>query len=440
MQTPSRHANPEARVSVAGREPRTALAERLASEMSAAWERGLRPIAETFLARHPELDDHPEAATRVIYEEICLREGLGENPSPAEFLVRFPRWGAELRILLDCHGLVRPAAELPPLPAVGESLGDFHLRAVLGRGRRGCVFLATQAPLADRPVVLKVSRRGGGEHLSLARLQHPHVVPLYAVHDFPERDLRALCMPYLGGLTLDRALDHLASIPVAARSGTDLLRCLDQARTDLIALPAWSATRQFLSGATYPRALCWFAACLAEALHSAHGRGLLHLDLKPSNVLLADDGQPMLLDFHLARGPLAPGDAALGTLGGTVGYMSPEQASALAAARSLRPITVPLDARSDVFSLGVTLFEALSGDPPPGPDAPASWLQRANPRVGAALAGIVARCLATDAANRYPCASSLAADLRRHLGYLPPLAVPRGGWLTRWLIPGCAVR
>lgn len=405
-----------------------ALAERVASEMSVAWGRGLRPLAEAFLARHPELDDHPKAAARVIYEEICLREGLGEGTDPAKLIARFPHWGAELTILLDCHGLVRPRPDLPPLPEVGESLGDFHLRAVLGHGRRGRVFLATQAPLADRPVVLKISHRGGDEHLSLARLQHPHVMPLYAVHDFPERDLRALCMPYLGGLTLDRALDRLASIPAVERSGTDLLLALDEARTDLIARPAWSATRQFLSRATYPRALCWFAACLAEALHCAHGRGLLHLDLKPSNVLLADDGQPMLLDFHLARGPLFPGDDALGPLGGTVGYMSPEQVLVLDAVRSLRPISAALDARSDVFSLGVTLYEALSGDPPPEPGAPASRLQRANPRIGAALAGIVAKCLANDPADRYSCAADLAADLRRHLGYLPPLAVPRTGW------------
>src|SRR5438445_57314 len=81
--------------------------------------------------------------------------------------------------------------------------------AELGRGIRGRVFLAVQSSLGDRPVVLKVTRRSGGEHLSMARLQHPHVMPLYAVHDFPGLDLRALCMPYLGGATLARVFEMM---------------------------------------------------------------------------------------------------------------------------------------------------------------------------------------------------------------------------------------
>lgn len=442
MKTPCRDDPPSARADAAASRPAgarespawpEALAERVAGEMSAAWRRGSFAPAEAFLARHPALQGHPEAAARVIYEEICLREGLGQGPVSAEILDRFPQWRAELKMLLACHGVARPRPDLPPLPRVGESLGDFRLRAVLGRGRRGCVFLATQGTLADRPVVLKITRRGGGEHLSLARLQHPHVMPLYAVHDFPDRDLRALCMPYLGGLTLDRALDRLAGRPPAGRTGADFLRLLDEARTELIALPAWSATRQFLAGATYPRAVCWFGACLAEALRAAHGRGLLHLDLKPSNVLIADDGQPLLLDFHLARGPLAPGDPRGDLLGGTAGYMSPEQESAMEALREGRAVPGPLDARSDVYSLGVTLFEALAGEPAPGPGAPAAFVQKACPRAGAGLAAIVARCLVADPSDRYPDAAALAVDLRRHLGYRPPHGVGRPPRLVHWL-------
>ncbi len=314
-----------------------ALAEQVAGEMSAAWSRGHRPPAEAFLARDPELDDHPAAAARVIYEEICLREDLGQGPASAELFRRFPYWSAELQMLLDCHGLTR-SDDGPELPTVGEVLGDYRLHTVLGRGRHGCVYLATQTTLADRPVALKVTRRGGREHLSLARLQHPHVMPLYAVHDFPERDLHALCMPYFGGLTLARMIDALETSPPAGRTGRDLLAVLDEARTAWIDAPAWSATRKFLATATYPRALCWIAACLAEALHAAHNRGLLHLDLKPANVLIADDGQPLLLDFHLAHGPIATGDAAPEPLGGTTGYMAPEQRAALAAARGSRRV------------------------------------------------------------------------------------------------------
>src|SRR5204863_10004145 len=111
----------------------------------------------------------------------------------------------------------------------------------------------------------------------------------------------------------------------------------------------------FLEGASRAEAACWVGACLADALQYAHDRGLLHLDLKPSNVLLAADGVPMLLDFHLARPPLAAGEAAPGWLGGTPGYMAPEQEAAVAAVRAGRPAPAPVDARADVYALGLLL-------------------------------------------------------------------------------------
>ncbi len=416
------------------------LAEQVAGELSAAWERGERPRTEDYLARYPELRDHPEAAARVIYEEICVREGLGQRPDTAELSGRFPHWRDELRMLRQCHELLRPGPPPPSFPEVGSTLGDYRLHAVLGRGQRGRVFLATQQTLADRPVVLKVTRLAGGEHLSLARLQHPNVVPLYAAHDFPGLGLRALCLPYLGGLTLDRAIGLLADRPPGDRRGADLVRILDEARTEPNLLPAWSGSRQFFAGAAYPRAVCWVGACLAEALHAAHTRGLLHLDLKPSNVLLADDGQPMLLDFHLARGPLGPGDPPPNRIGGTEGYMSPEQGLAMDALRRGLPVPAAVDERSDVYSLGVTLYELLAGSPPPGAGASAADLVRSNPRVGWGLAGIVAKCLAPEPTDRYPGAAALAADLRRHLGYLPLQGVPRRARFARWLAAWRAFR
>src|SRR5262245_56160183 len=124
--------------------------------MAAAWRRGERVPAEDYLERHPELLDPPEGALRLIYEEVCQRQERGEEVAAGELLVRFPRWAGELAVMLDCHQLVRAHLAPPRFPAAGESLGDFHLIAELGRGRQGCVFLATQPTLADRPVVLKV--------------------------------------------------------------------------------------------------------------------------------------------------------------------------------------------------------------------------------------------------------------------------------------------
>ncbi|MGE3820176.1 MAG: serine/threonine-protein kinase [Isosphaeraceae bacterium] len=401
--------------------------------MSVAWSLGLRPSAEEFLARHPEVRTDPLAATRVIYEEVCLREGIGQRPNPEELLDRFPQWGDQLRMLLECHQIVTPEALADGLPEVGEVLGEYTLRMVLGHGTRGRVFLATQGSLGDRPVVLKVTPRRGGEHLSLARLQHPHVVPLYACHEFPERDLRALCMPYLGGATLDRVVDRIRGRSPTGLSGATFLDVLDEARTEFIELPAWSATRQFLARATYPRAVCWLGACLAEALHYAHVRGVLHLDLKPSNILLADDGQPMLLDFHLARGPLDPGDPPADRLGGTPAYAAIEHRRAMLAVKEGRPVPERVDGRSDLFSLGVVLYEALAGEPPADEtSAIAASLVRANATVPLGLAEILQHCLRPHAADRYRDAAALAADLRGHLGHLPMQGSPGRARFVRW--------
>ena len=90
-----------------------------------------------------------------------------------------------------------------------------------------------------------------------------------------------------------------------------------------------SNANSFCAAENYPDIVCRIGICLADAAQYAHDRGLLHLDIKPSNVLVAADGQPMLLDFHLARGRLLEGDAAPAWFGGTPGYMSPEQATCI---------------------------------------------------------------------------------------------------------------
>jgi hypothetical protein len=147
------------------------LATALATEMAQRWRDGERPLVEEFLERHPELQREPEAALRLIYEEFCLRQEFAEEQEPAALLARFPQWRPQLEVLLDCHKLLDAELSPPDMPSVGESIGEFHLIGELGRGAVGCVFLATQPELADRPMVLKVSPGDAEEHLSMARLQ-----------------------------------------------------------------------------------------------------------------------------------------------------------------------------------------------------------------------------------------------------------------------------
>jgi serine/threonine protein kinase/Tfp pilus assembly protein PilF len=322
----------------------------------------------------------------------------------------------------------------PRFPTVGDKLGEFRLLAEMGRGARGRVYLATQPALADRRVVLKVTPRSGREHVALARLQHTNIVPLYWAQDDRGRKLRLLCMPYLGKATLALVLRELSGIPLRRRTGQDVVMALDRLQgeeappTAPVAVP-----RRFLARASYVQTICWLGACCADALQYAHERGLVHLDLKPSNVLLALDGEPLLLDFHLAQEPLRSDRPAPEELGGTVGYMAPEQIAAVQAATegSLPPQGV--DGRADIYSLGVVLYEALGGQvpPPSAPDASRD-LRQVNPAVSPGLADILDKCLAIPAGQRYANATALATDLRLHLADRPLKGVGNRSLMERW--------
>lgn len=357
-------------------------------------------------ARYPEI---PDAALRLI-----ARETERGWPPP-------PPGGSDLAAPPTVETITQhPGHRLPPFPSVGDTVGEYRLLAALGRGVRGAVFLADQPSLANRPVVLKITARDGREHLSLAQLRHPHIVALYCVQELADRNLRLLCMPYLGGAPLTRVLAELEEIPIARRTGRDLLAGLDRAQACApLHVPDRGPPRQFLARASYSQAVCWVGACLADALHFAHQRDLVHLDLKPSNILLASDGTPMLLDFHLAQPPIRPDDPSPRWLGGTPHFMSPEQRLAMLEIHERTPITVAVDGRSDVYALGLVLYHVLGGAISIGPYPMDRIRFRRPPRVPVGLADILARCLAFDPGDRYPDAGALADDLRRHLANLP---------------------
>jgi tetratricopeptide (TPR) repeat protein len=386
----------------------------LVGALVARWRAGERPLVEDFLDQRPELWDRPEAALELIAEELVLRSEFNEPITHAELARRFPKWKAQVEVLLDCQYTFGPQLAPPQFPEPGERLGEFHLLSELGRGAHARVYLAAQESLGARAVVLKLGPWAGGEHLSLARLQHTHVVPLYSAHEFPDRGLRGLCLPYFGGATLEDLFPAGGPGPL---SGQALLAAVREAGP---VAPQPSPTGGFLETAAPAEVVCWVGACLADALQYAHDRGLLHLDLKPSNVLIAADGTPMLLDFHLAHGPLKAGDPCPAWAGGTVGYMAPEQAAAMKAVGAGARVPVDVNARADVFALGVLLAE-LWGK-----------IAAGGARRSVALADVLNRCTAADPNDRYPTAAALADDLRRHLLNLPLRGVRNRSWAERW--------
>ncbi len=383
------------------------------------------------LARFPGLGD--EETVRLIYEEVSLRRESGEDVATTEVVGRYPRYKDELEVLLGCDRMLRPFSRVAVFPAAGDDLGPFRLIEELGRGASGKTYLASEPGLGGRLVVLKVIADVEEEHLSLARLQHTHIIPLFSEQSFPDRGLRALCMPYLGGTSLARLLDSMVDIPPNARQGRHLVEALERAQAGRAAATSSDGpSRRSLERATYVQAVTWIAACLAEGLQSAHEHGLVHLDVKPSNVLIAGDGLPMLLDFHLARRPVGRGERVSDRLGGTPGWMAPEHRAALEAVSQGEPVPQPVDERADVFALGLLLKEALAGPMPARAGLSADSWRRRNAEVSVGLADIVDKCMAPRASERYPSAAALADDLHRHLSDLPLCGVANRSPAEAW--------
>ncbi|MFO0946669.1 MAG: tetratricopeptide repeat protein [Planctomycetota bacterium] len=410
------------------------LASELAASLAKSWKEGRKRTAEEILAEHAQLQDHPEAFLRVIYEEICVHEPAEQPAAVADLCQRFPKLKNEILALWECHRMVNEDPIRVSYPEPGDLLGDFSILAELGQGANGRVYLADQPYLAGRTVVLKVTPCKGSEHFNLARLQHSHIVPLLWVQEISERSLRILCMPYLGGTTLEEVLHRLRSIPIAERRGAqfiDVVAAIEKERV----VPSTNAGsgRLFLRKATYSDALCWIGICLADALHYAHEQGLVHFDVRPSNVLISSDGRPMLLDFHLARHPIVASNETPQWLGGTPRYMSPEQYNAWTAIRDGKPITQPVDARSDIYSLAASLVECFCECPAAElADKTPSELLRESRHLPPGLRDILGRCLSFQPESRYPTAAALADDLRRQLNHLPLVGVRNRSLFERW--------
>jgi serine/threonine protein kinase/tetratricopeptide (TPR) repeat protein len=488
----------------------TVLRELVRVELEYSWQRGRPQRLEHYQERFPELFRHGPTLSEITFEEYRLRQQAGEAATPAEYQQRFGINPADWPVARESanKSVVRAArhyhelqanhgddgalddwfdrlagrdapaqlfqemhrtdpgsadgfaAALTSLPEVGGDWHGFHLLEELGRGAFGRVFLARQGDLAGRLVALKISALRYDESQTLAQLQHTHIVPLYSLHRAGA--LQAVVMPYLGSTTLADVVDAFKRHPSRPLAGKELVSTLAVCKrsttrsgssaplplpgtTSLPPRESDSPLAQ-LERSSYVHAVLRIGAQLADGLAHAHEHGIVHRDLKPANVLLTDDGRPMLLDFNLAEDTKLNGLAAA-VIGGTLPYMAPEHLDAFDRGRG------GVDGRSDIYALGVILYELLAGRLPhrtlTGPVAdvvaqvradrqrPPPPLAGFNRNVTPAVAAIVHRCLEPSPDRRYPTARALQEDLERHLRDEPlrfarePLWERLGKWRRR---------
>ena len=406
---------------------------KLVEETIARWREGEQPDAAGFLARHPEIGSRKTLALDLIHEELCLRKESGDTVVASTFIERFPDYRSSIAkmIAIEQYGDQNPGfAEVlgeSIWPQVGQEYQGFEIVEPLGRGAVARVYLARETAMGRRPVVIKVSRHGGHEAHLLGKLEHSNVVAAHSVKHDEASGMTVICMPLLGtatGLDLLDAAFRKEGPPATAKIVGQVARQYQPAGLvkDESLLEAFPFTRR-----TYVEGIVWLGKELAAGLAAAGKLGVAHRDIKPSNVLLAWSGRPMLLDFNLSSGEDQAGDR----VGGTLAYMAPERIELLLADRCASEEKV--DPLPDIFSLGVVLYELLSGRLPMQPldaeasDAAAMRRWRAsrsqqipspsqfNRSVDATVDRIVVKCLAENPAKRYASATELARELAIYL-------------------------
>jgi eukaryotic-like serine/threonine-protein kinase len=377
----------------------------------------------------PDADARDDRFSSVLAEwDELLAAGGPAGPPDA------PDLGDRLARAAACVRLLRVTLPGPP---PGRRLGDFEIGRELGRGGMGVVFEARQVSL-NRLVALKVLGGAAGltrtavarfrrEAETAARLHHTNIVPIYATGE--DAGVHYYAMELVAGPSLDRVLGGLRR-----ESGAGPLTVLStEAGPAALASPAAYRHDRTEPGppvgsslgpdGPYYETVARLVAEVADALHYAHQNGVIHRDVKPSNLLLSPDGRLRVNDFGLARLLEQPGMTVSGDFVGTPAYMPPEQ---IAAGRAV-------DRRTDVYSLGATLYELLTLRPPFAGESRAEVLaqvlekdpappRRVNPGLPRDLETICLKALEKSAARRYQSAAEFAADLRRFLAGEPPAA------------------
>ena len=332
-------------------------------------------------------------------------------------------------------GVRRAEAAEGPDPLIGKSVGHYRIKSVIGVGGMGTVYLAEQEH-PHRDVALKVMRAGVASRSALrrfeyeaeilARLRHPNIAQVYeaGVH----RDREGILGP--AGQSRDREGAVLfGSVPYFAMEYIPDAKPITGFAED--------------NGLGARERLKLFAQ-VCDAVHHGHQKGVIHRDIKPGNILVDSSGQAKIIDFGVARATdsdiaVTTQQTGVGDLIGTLQYMSPEQCAA---------DPHDLDTRSDVYSLGVVLYELLCGQLPydltrtPIPVAPRVICERPplqpstiNSALRGDLEAIVLKALEKERDERYQCAADLARDIRHYLNRDPIEARPPTVWTRaiRWV-------
>jgi tetratricopeptide (TPR) repeat protein len=356
---------------------------------------GRAPDREALLARHPDLAESLAASLKAL--DFVHDAGRTLEASPT-----------------------RPDQEMPAV--AGQVLGDYRILREIGRGGMAVVYEAEQISLGRR-VALKVlpfaavlgpkqTQRFKNEAQAAAHLQHPHIVPVHAVGC--ERGVHYYAMQYVDGQSLAVVIRELKE----GGGGTG-------PRTPI-------SSHGSVRGSPYIRMAATLGVQAAEALDHAHQLGIVHRDVKPGNLLVDLSGTLWVTDFGLAYSLNDVGLTMTGELLGTIRYMSPEQALAK---------RVPLDHRTDVYSLGATLYELFTLDPAFPGDDPHAVLRdiaskepvaprQLNPAIPRDLETVLLKAMSKDPSGRYATAQEMADDLERFLGNRP-IEAKRPGPLRR---------
>lgn len=380
---------------------------------------------------------------------------IGQKPDRAEFLARNAEFAESLAECLEglefVHGAVdllansRGEAGAVPGPAAAGTLplGDYQILHEIGRGGMGVVFEARQLSL-DRHVAVKVLpfaasldpkqlQRFKTEAQAAAHLHHTNIVPIFAVGC--ERGIHFYVMQFIEGQTLGAVIRELDQTRQGDKVTTATAEVtLSPCHPVTLSPPVGGAltTERSASSPAFFRTVAHMGVQVAEALAYAHARGVVHRDVKPTNLLVDSQGNTWITDFGLAHFHKDCALTMTGDVIGTLRYMSPEQAL------SKREL---LDHRTDIYSLGATLYELLTLRPAfPGTDRQALLQQigfdepclprRINRAVPVELETIVQKAMAKELDGRYATAQELADDLRRFLED-KPIRARRPSWAQR---------